>query len=273
MELNLISDFEAAVNCLQNPSLTSQILLIPALSKASQFYSFCKWGALVIAILAAFCGLVASIKFLILKISRIKIIPSSAVNSIKLLSEDDFDSDSDDDVDDDTRSSISSEDDEEEYEERAGFSDGEFTVAGEFGRRFSWSDFAAGRSVVRLWDNLTSGFDIDEDQLDGVVSIWDFSGEKCGAPAVVLSAEKVDNGGVLLGLYDDRVRRGSPETTAEWPWLRRRAAAGVSAGGVEQVYVRDDATGALTVGDLRNVKSPLDTNAVTMYDSFGVRYR
>lgn len=71
-----------------------------------------------IAILALFSGLIAKIKFLILKIFRIKLIP--AVESITLLKEDDFESNYDYvDDDDDTFSSLSS-DEEEEIEELYG---------------------------------------------------------------------------------------------------------------------------------------------------------
>lgn len=268
-ELNLISDFEAGVNCLQNPSLISQFLPLSTFPKTAQIYG----GALIILILAAFSGLIARIKFLIFEIFRIKLIP--AVDSIKLLNDDDFDSDEDDDVaDDETCSSVSSDED-EEYEERESSLEDEYSsAAGGICRRFSWSDFAAGKSVVKLWDNLATAFDWDEDQSDEVVSVWDVPGDKRGAPAVVLSAENVRNGGVSLGLYDNRVRKGSPEMTAEWPSLRRRAVAGVGSDEVGTVYVRDDVTGELTVGDLRNVKSPLEwrrvSGASTWWDVDGV---
>lgn len=101
----------------------------------------------------------------------------------------------------------------------------------------------------------------------------------------MISAEKANNGSVLLGLYDNRVRRGSPEMRAEWPSLRCRAVARMFSGGVGKVYVRDDVKRALTVGDLRNVKSPLerltesggdmwwDAGAVILSGEFGMNYR
>ncbi|XP_059655503.1 uncharacterized protein LOC132302612 [Cornus florida] len=283
-EINMISDFQAGMKCLQNPSFLSGI------GKVAQAHSFWKWGALVFALVAAFTGVINTIKLLIVRFSRIVFI-SSSEPLLQHLNEDGFD---DDFSDIDSVSSVSSDDGEEDEDEStASFEeedqqpgDEDFSVAGsssfcdsrwqncnlKLRRRFSWSDFAAGRSVVKLWDSFGLGLDL-EDCSGSAISVWDlnkdrkvgsFFGGRSQIPAfsvlsssAILSAEVNNSSNVTVGLYDTRVGRQIPTVTAEWRQPHGKAV-GINSGGVEKVYVRDDVTGALTVGDMRNVKTPLE---------------
>uniref|UniRef100_A0A5B6YGY0 Uncharacterized protein n=1 Tax=Davidia involucrata TaxID=16924 RepID=A0A5B6YGY0_DAVIN len=277
-EINMISDFEAGMNCLQNPSLLSRSFSLSGDGKLSQVYSIWKWGALILALVATFSGiLINRIKILLNRFRRLKTLASSE----PLLQQ--FDDDESDFSDDDTCSSASSED--EDYESTSSFEDRQsvdedFCVAGSSlrlrrcrsrGDRFSWSDFATGKSVVKLWDSFGLGLDL-EDSSGSVISIWDLNkdkkissifGGRCqipsismSSPEVILSAEMNNRNNVALGLYDTRVGRQIPAISAEW-WPKRGKIVGINSGGVEKVYVRDEVTGALTIGDMRNVKTPL----------------
>ncbi|XP_027152976.1 uncharacterized protein LOC113753088 [Coffea eugenioides] len=148
----------------------------------------------------------------------------------------------------------------------------------------AWPDFGAGNGVVKLWDSLglSLGFDSFDDysDSDSVVSLWDFDKEKkisdafgglgdspeafvAAVPSrpVVLSAKAGDNSnGVVLGAYDTRMGGQKPALYAEWGRSSSPAkVVGLKSGGVDKVYVRDDVSGALTVGDVRRVKTPLET--------------
>lgn len=148
----------------------------------------------------------------------------------------------------------------------------------------AWADFGAGNSVVKLWDSLglSLGFDSFDDysDSDSVVSLWDLDKEKkisdafgglgdspeafvAAVPSrpVVLSAKAGDNSnGVVLGAYDTRTGGQKPALYAEWGRSSSPAkVVGLKSGGVDKVYVRDDVSGALTVGDVRKVKTPLET--------------
>ncbi|XP_016504007.1 uncharacterized protein LOC107822035 [Nicotiana tabacum] len=247
----MISNFEADVKFLQNPSLISQFFSLSAIEKVPQVYSFCKWGALVLAIVASFSSLIRKGKLLFIYVRKIK---PSAEPLLQYLSEDfDFS----DDEDDDECSSVSSND------EELTPVDEDFSVAGssfyfkEQGQksnlrlrrrrssyeRFPLTEFAAGKSVVKLWDSLTLGLDFN-DSFDRS----DF---------MILSSEVRDGkNGVVLDAYDTRMRRQSPAICAEWG---NGKAVGISGNGVEKVYVRDEVAGVLTVGDMRNVNTAVQT--------------
>ncbi|KAL1531828.1 hypothetical protein AAHA92_31920 [Salvia divinorum] len=269
-EINMLCDFEAGIKCLQNPSTISRLFSFPG---------FWKYGALIFAIFATFSSLVRRIKLIFIRFHTVK--PCLNQN------EDEFDfSDDEDDV-----VSVASSDDEQEGEEDRDQHrvDGDFCVRGSIlsfrsqwqsgqlrqRRRSSgaaWSEFASGKNVVKLWDSLGFNLDLDEDLFDydtnSVVSTWnrhheerssDFSGEIWPAPAVLLTAESNAKGdGVVLGGYDRRMRSGVPALVAEWK-LPAANGGGVSAsGGASKVYVRDDVSGAVAVGDVRNVRMPLE---------------
>ncbi|KAI6686178.1 hypothetical protein NL676_032091 [Syzygium grande] len=64
--INRISDFEAGISSLQDPSFLSQFLSF-SVRTISQAYGFWKWGALVLALVASFGTIVNRIRFLIIK--------------------------------------------------------------------------------------------------------------------------------------------------------------------------------------------------------------
>ncbi|OIT06265.1 PREDICTED: uncharacterized protein LOC109209850 [Nicotiana attenuata] len=247
----MISNFEADVKFLQNPSLISQFFSLSAIEKVPQVYSFCKWGALVLAIVASFSSLIRKSKLLFFYVRKIK---PSTEPLLQYLSENINFSDDDDD---DECSSVSSNDEELTQV------DEDFSVAGSsfyfkeqgqqsnlrLGRRrssYEWfplTEFSAGKSVVKFWDSLTLGLDFNDS-----FNISDFT---------VLSSEVRDaKTGVVLAGYDTRMRRQSPAICAEWGTGK---VLGISGNGVGKVYVRDEVAGVLTVGDLRNVKTPVET--------------
>lgn len=275
----MLSDFEAGMKCLQNPSF---------ISRFSSFPSFWKWGALIFAIFATFGSVIKRIKLILIRLHTVK--PSS--NQTVYVSE--F-------SDDDDVSLASSDDEQEGEEDRPTTSfrgqhrvDDDFCVRGSIlsfktqwqngqlrqrRRRTSggtWSEFASGKSVVKLWDSLGFTLDIDEDLFNydpkNVVSTWDLhheekpsdlSGGAWGVPAavptVLFTAEGNEKGdGLILGGYDTRMRSSVPALYAEWRYPAEKVA-GVSTAGVGKVYVRDDVSGVVTVGDVRNVRRPLES--------------
>ncbi|KZV40285.1 hypothetical protein F511_25061 [Dorcoceras hygrometricum] len=297
-EINMISNFEAGVNCLQNPSLISRFLALPGIEDGFGVYSFWKWGALIFAILATFSGIMRRVKLIFIRLHTI--IPSS--NQIKhiVIREDDDIS---------LASSSDDEEGEEEEERRPTTSfasqhrgDEYFFVkdsrrlrnrrrriGGDDG--FDWSGFTSGKNVVKLWDSLSSSFniglDFDDFDSDEIVSRWDsdhrrdsdgFSGRVSNIPAVVFSSEGNGKGdGVVLRGYDTRVRSRVPDLYAEW--RSSPAAQGASLatsttviGG--KIYVRDGVNGFFTVGDVRNVRMPLensgDSGGETWWDADAV---
>ncbi|KAL6571054.1 hypothetical protein OROGR_000604 [Orobanche gracilis] len=281
-EIDMISDFEAGMKCLQT---------------FPQVYSFWKWGALIFGIFAAFSSIIRRIKLILIRFHTVK--PSSHQNEEMVQFGDDGD-------DDDDEISLASSDDDDHDDERVedenrlmtSFGgqrrfDGDFRVKGtshlfrnlwrngHLRRRIcvgGRSEFASDISVVRLSDSLGLSLDFDEELRGplGVVSTWDcgrglkengFPGGVWNIPdsavvataGLVLSAEgNPKGGGVILGGYDTRMRRCVPALYAEW--ISSDTAAekvdGVDKGDVGKVYVRDD-SGVLTVGDVRNVRRPL----------------
>lgn len=273
-ELNMITDFEV----LQNPSLFSRVFSISGVGEFLQLHSFFKWGALILALLATLTALITAIQ-----LSFIRFVKSldSSVPPIEQ-----FLGDSDSDSDDEVSSSTTASSDDEEYLRSASFknlTDEDFSVAGSKilrrlrscgGKGFSWSDFTSGKSVVKLWDSLGLEFDFDDDSSDeSVVSIWDLNRDQklssfaTSSPAVVFSAASSSNS-VVLSAYDKRVGGRSPVIDAEWLQRRRGKAVDVGLGGVEKVYVRDNVTGEVTVGDLRKIRSPLEDEAESDGDTW-----
>ncbi|XP_061991493.1 uncharacterized protein LOC133709691 [Rosa rugosa] len=282
--VNRISDFE-----LPSPSFQSQAFSISGIEKV---YSVWTWGALILAVIASFGTIITRINFVIIRRLRHK-----TAEPLCLREEDDF-SDIDDDDDEtysvSTSSSVSDEEDEEEEDDRR---DEDFNVSGaDRGRnrnlrlrrgrsfaglnlnRFSWSDFASGKSVVKLWDNLALGLDLDDDSDDEysgtgrTVSVYDMNKQKkinsffagsfqvpaatTSSRSTILTADTNASGRVALGVWDTRVGSRIPAMLAEWgPQIGRIV--GVSSGGVDKVYVKDDVTGAVMVGDVRKVGAPL----------------
>lgn len=310
--INRIGDFEAGITSLQNPTFLSQIFALSGIEKIHQAYSFWKWGALILALVASFTTIVNRIKILIVRIQNHHLIASPPL----LSKQEDYDYDSETDT---SCSSSLSEDEDEDSEQPASSShswrsiDEDFSVRssghhiddrrqnGNFmlrrlpnssiGDLFSWPELTNGKNVVKLWDNLGLGLELNlnYNKSRNVISVFDMNNDQnicsifggkheatavstsSSSPAVLLTSEAN-----VLRVWDTRVGRRIPEILAEWkPKLGKIV--GVNGGGrscIDKVYVRDDVTGSLTVGDLRKVSSPLvnvtETDVDTWWDADAV---
>lgn len=295
-EINMIGDFEAGMKCLQNPSFTSRLLPFPAVDKVPRAYSFWKWGALFFAIFATFSSIIRRIKLVFIRFHTVKPSYNQYEDVIEFSEDDDDDfslASSDDDEDDERETGENTPTTSSRGQHRV---DQDFRVMGS-GFNFrnqsrncglrrrsggggggAWSEFSCGKNVVKLWDSLGLSLDFDEDLFnydsESVVSTWDFDQDEtstdfsgdvwsisAAAPAtVVLTAEGNGRGdGVIFGGYDTRMRRSVPAFYAEWSSAAEKTGGVATTGGVSKVYVRDDASGVVTVGDVRNVRSPLES--------------
>ncbi|KAI5677593.1 hypothetical protein M9H77_08543 [Catharanthus roseus] len=297
-EISMISDFEAGMQCFQSPSLISRFLPFSGIEKVPKVYSFWKWGAVVLAILATFSSIIKRLKLLIINIRRIKPSPETLLQHL------DVDLDLSDDDDDESLEENSSDDDDDDepstsFRYRMSGRHEDFSVKGSFsryrwqnanlklrrrhsngGEGYNLAEFPAGKNVVKLWDSLglSLGFDdsFEDSDSDGVVSLWDFNKEqKIGdifghfpavtvtAPSrsVILSAAKrgEKNNDVILNAYDTRMRGQIPVAFAQWGRDSAASPANLTSGGIEKVYVRDDGKGVVTIGDMRKFKKPLET--------------
>ncbi|KAF5745257.1 hypothetical protein HS088_TW07G00840 [Tripterygium wilfordii] len=290
--INRLSDFEAGMNSLQIPSFLSQIVTFTGIENLLQAYSFWKWGALILALLASFTTLVNRIRILII---RFRFQANQSLPTKPLIEDDDYDSESD--------SSCSSSDDEEDEPAASPSSPRwrpteylDFRVSGSahsiddrwknsdlklrrrrsscsLGDLLSFSELANKKSVVKLWDNLSNlglGLDLNRnsfgDEIDtaglDIASIFGWNSRisavpASSSPAVVVSASTNESKNVELKVWDTRAAFQLPAIIAEWrPTLGKIV--GVYTGGVDKVYVRDDGSGDLTVGDMRKASSPLE---------------
>ncbi|KAG8498423.1 hypothetical protein CXB51_006898 [Gossypium anomalum] len=307
--INRISDFEASISTLNNPSFLSQVYALSGIDKIYQAYHFWKWGALILALLASLSTIINRLKILVIRFRRNHSLPCRP-----LLYDTDFDTDSE-------TSSCSSSDNEVEYEEPSASQnwrqvDEDFRVRGSghfiddqwrnsgstlrkrrssIGDLFSWAEeLTSGKSVVKLWDNLGLGFRLDLDESDNVLNVYDINketkirsifGEKSdfqavsassSSPAVVVSA-----GGdsstrrVAVSAWDTRLDCRQPVILTEWcPEKPMEKISAVNTDGVEKVYIRGDVKGMLTVGDMRKASSPLrnltDSEVETWWDADAV---
>ncbi|XWS34978.1 hypothetical protein CRYUN_Cryun21dG0084200 [Craigia yunnanensis] len=226
--INRISDFETGISSLNNPSFLSQVYALSGIEKIYQTYSFRKWGALILALVASLSTIINKLRILIIRFRRYHSLPSQPLLYVTG-------------SDNDTDSSSSSSDDEREYESPSTSEcwrqvDEDFRVRGSghfiddqsqnsnftlrkrrssIGDLICWAEeLTSGKSVVKLWDNLGLGFSFDLDESDNVLNLMESQ----------KSEEKI---------------------------------AAVNADGVEKVYIKDDVTGKLTVGDMRKMSSPL----------------
>ncbi|PIN22538.1 hypothetical protein CDL12_04731 [Handroanthus impetiginosus] len=294
-EINMISDFAAGVKCLQNPSLISRFLPIPGVEKVPQVYSFWKWGALIFAIFATFSSIIKRIKLIFIHFHSVKPSSHKTEEIVEFNEDDDISLASSDDEQDEgenraTTSFRSQHRADEDFRVKGSrlcfknqWQNGHLRQRRRRGNGGAWSELTSGKNVVKLWDSLRLSLDFDEDLFNydskNVVSTWEFdqfqkssefSGDvwniPVGAPmssaTLVLTAEGNEKGdGVILGGYDTRISHRVPALCAEWssPAEKVAAVSTVSSGGVGKVYVRDDVSGIVTVGDVRNVRRPLET--------------
>lgn len=287
-EMNMISNFEAGVNCLQNPSLISRFFQFPG----QQVFIFWKWGALMFAIFATFSSIIRRVKLVLIRFHILKStlhhkeerVEYREDDEISLASSSDDEQGEEDDDDDDVPPKTSSRGQHARVEEDFRIKNSRLCFKsqwqnGQLRRQSSsssWSEFTSGKNVVKLWDSLGFNLDFDEDLFNfdpqSVVTTWesdqswketDLSGALWNipgaAPAVFLSAEGNTKGdSVILSGYDSRMRRGFPALYAEWKSPAAEKVAGISTGGVGKVYVRDEAGGVVTLGDVRNVRTALE---------------
>lgn len=236
----MISNFEADVKYLQNPSLISQFYSLSNIENVPEVYSFWKWGALFFAIFVTFTSLFGRFKFTFIYLRRIEHSPEPILQYYR----EDFDFSDDDD---DECSSVSSND--EEIITPTG--DRDYSVEGQKSnlklrrRRSSYelfpvAEFVAGKNVVKLWD------------LNNEENMSEF--RTVPSPVVVFWSElRDDKSGVVLAAYDARMRRQSPVICADWG-----TGEVVGIGGVEKVYVRDEVAGVEKIGDMRKTKTPVE---------------
>lgn len=235
--INRLSNFDAGH---VSPSLISAV-------GALQAQSLLKWSAFIIALVASLGTIITRIRVIILRLQcHYCKTPDSSSSSEPLLNGDDFSDCSDDENDDEIEideddavswSSISEEGDREEdfHVRGSGFyAEGQNCNLGIRQRRaFSWSDFSSGKSVVKLWDSFGLAYEDEEEDDDDL-----------GA----------STGRVGLGAWDTRVGDKIPAILAEWgPQFGK-----IVGGGFDErkVYVRDDVSGHVAVGDLRRFDSP-----------------
>lgn len=284
--INRISDFESGISSIQSQSLLS----LSGIVTASMAYSFWKWGALILAILASFTAIIKRIKILIIKFQNDA--PSFQEPLLRALD------DGDESLEDASSLSSSSSDyyDEDEEEEEE-VEDGEliegspveerqrtyeiFRVKGTgsdflespwqsrnssgLRRRGSignhFSEFASGKSVVKLWDNLGFGLGLKLDG-DDLIS-WNHPNRARNtnpspssssmSPSLILEKASA----VSLGFWDARAASRRPAILAEWgPQIGKSDTVGRV--GVGKVFLRSGGELA-AVGDLRKVSAPLDT--------------
>ncbi|XP_022725008.1 uncharacterized protein LOC111281548 [Durio zibethinus] len=303
--IHRISDFEGGINTLNNPSFLSQVYALSGIEKIYEAYSFLKWGALILALVASLSTIINGLKILIIRFRQHHSLPAQP-----LLHDTDFDTDTD--------SSCSSSDDEPEYEEPSNSQnwrqvDEDFRVRGSahfiddqwqnrnftprtrlssIGDLFAWAEeLTSGKNVVKLWDNLGLGFGLNLDGRDNVLNVYDFNKETkltsifggksifqavsapSSSPAVVVSA-CADSSSRLVAVsaWDTRLHCQLPAILAEWrPKTSVEKIAAVNADGVEKVYIRGDVTGKLTLGDMRKLSSPLTESDVdTWWDADAV---
>ncbi|GMJ13134.1 hypothetical protein like AT1G68440 [Hibiscus trionum] len=278
--INRISDFEASISSLNNPSFLSQVYALSGIHKIYKAYDFWKWGALILALLASLSTIINRLKILIIRFRRTHYLPNQP-----LLYGTDFDTDTDSD-------SCSSSDDEGEYDEPSDSQnwrqvDEDFRVRGSghfidhqwrnarftlrkrrssIGDLFSWAEeLTSAKSVVKLWDNLGLGFRLNLDESDNVLNVYDVNKEtKIGSifggksEFQAVSAPSLSSPAVLVSAT------GGSSTG-------RRS---VNADGVEKVYIRGDVKGKLTVGDMRKPSSTLrnvtDSDVDTWWDADAV---
>ncbi|KAL0701179.1 hypothetical protein Bca4012_057301 [Brassica carinata] len=284
--INRIRDFEVGINSINDPSFLSRSVAVSGIGKLHQAYGFWKWGALIIAFLAYFTNFITRLKTLVVRLRKIDV----SISSPTLF--DDYDSDSDI-----SCSSSASSDDEDEDEDREedeedvdsvynrGWVNGGFRVRGSdyynsndqgqngnfacfngsFRDLFSWPDLGGigSSGVVKLWDHL----DIDggdEDGDGGENAVASFL-RNCGSSSAAspssffLTAERKGSDGVKVEARDPRAGFRMPALLAEWkqPGRFLGDVIGVDVGGVEKIYVRDDVSGKIAVGDLRRFNGAL----------------
>ncbi|XP_012458281.1 uncharacterized protein LOC105779077 [Gossypium raimondii] len=272
--INRIIDFESDINSLNNPSFISQVYSLFGIEEIYEAYNLWDWGALILVLVASLSTIINTLKILIIRSRRRHSLPSQP-----LLDDTDFDTDTD--------SSCVSSDDELEYEEPS--TSHEWQQVDENFRVRGSGD--GGNSVVKLWDNLGIGFRLDLDDSHNVLNMYDANKEtkltsifgrdsvihavstSSSSTAIVVSAGADSlSSRVAVSAWDRRLHSSSPVILSEWrPKRSIEKITTVNTKGMEQVYIKGDVVGKLTVGDMRKVSSSLmSSNVETWWDADAV---
>lgn len=295
--INRVSEFKASLNSLSSPSFISRVLpKIFQLGDLSESIQLWKLGALLLALVCTFTHVIRKIKIFIFNHPKNKIDASSSLSDSFLSDFSDIDSEYDnDDEDHEVCSSSYSSDDEETTlpsSDNLTMRFDDFRVAGgssHYGEKhglqnresklrrrrsivdiLSLSELVNCKSVVKLWDGL--GLRVGLNEIDcGIDSLFASTpAVPSSSSSLVVSAKSECIDGTFgFTAWDTRMSRENPAIHAEWkPERRSEAAAMIGTnsvgGGVGKVYIRDEVSRDLTVGDLRRVDYPLGN--VTEYD-------
>ncbi|KAG7032072.1 hypothetical protein SDJN02_06115, partial [Cucurbita argyrosperma subsp. argyrosperma] len=139
------------------------------------------------------------------------------------------------------------------------------------GNHFSWDDVSGGGSVVKLWDNLRFEFDrhhsdtneirvydvIKEQQIGSILAGESQIASSLTSTLLLSAATNVSSSTASVNLWDTRVGSKIPALIAEWKPVAGKIL-GVKFAGVEKVYIREEDAGKIRVGDVRNMKSPIE---------------
>ncbi|XP_030515095.1 uncharacterized protein LOC115728830 [Rhodamnia argentea] len=292
--MNRLSDFEAGISSLQDPSFLSQFLSF-SVRTIAQAYSFWKWGALILALVASFGTIINRIRFLVIKYQN-DLVSASPAQSQRFLRSCIDRSEEDDACSSSSCSASSSEMEEDEIEliEDPSRNHEVFVVKGSTSaqrdgvssnvrrRRSFFCDHLSGfcdrTNVVKLWNiGLEIGLDPEGESpssFGDAISITDlntgqrlssFSSATSGIPAIsaaplqsqaaILSSGVGSSGNMALRVWDTRTGPRAPSIIAEWAPRSPANIERVNCGGPEKLFL--EAGGELMLGDMRNVSSPL----------------
>ncbi|CAN8313281.1 unnamed protein product [Cochlearia groenlandica] len=276
--INLISDFDVVIN---DPSLLSRPFAFSG--KLHEAYSFWKLSVLLLlAIFASFTSFATRLKSFVVCLTSVDHVPLPSTALAY-----DYESDSDSSCS--SASSSEDENDEEELdqddedlrvkrfgyyndnEEEKGINGNIPWIRRSFGDLLSWPDlggFGSSGGVVKLWDSLDLNGENGHQKTmasifgdgGGVISSW-------LSPAVVLAAEeKKVSDAVEVSAWDARAGFGMPALLAEWtqPGRLLGKIVTVNGGDVDKIYVGDNVTGEITMGDMRMVNGSVTESSVKM---------
>lgn len=284
--LNRITELGAHLGSLPNPNFLSRIF-------TSFFPSqhFWKWGALIIALLATFTGIINRVKVFIIICRRRTKTTSISEPLYRSLHCRDSGGLVSKNLKSPPLSSSESEDENERGWERNNDSNFRVKVSSRFsceldggchsrlrrrhcnggsnGDLFPWPCFGLDRSVVRQWGDVISNSEFEE--LSGsMISLYDDNeeaeicsifneGGSLKAVAVsprrmVVAASEGVSANVSLKLWDTRGRSRTPVVAVEWDSPSRNIV-DVYYEDVENVYLRDNGAAGIMVGDVRKASS------------------
>ncbi|MBA0572387.1 hypothetical protein Golob_002731 [Gossypium lobatum] len=303
--INRIIDFESDINSLNNSSFISQVYSLFGIEEIYEAYNLWDWGALILVLVASLSTIIDTLKILIIRSRRRHSLPSQP-----LLDDTDFDTDtdsscasSDDELEyEEPSTSHEWQQVDENFRVRGSgylidlqLKSRDFTLQkklSSIGGLFSSAEeVTGGNSVVKLWDNLGIGFRLDLDDSHNVLNMYDANKEtkltsifgrdsvihavsiSSSSTAIVVSAGADSlSSRVAVSEWDRRLHSSSPVILSEWrPKRSIEKITTINTKGMEQVYIKGDVVGKLTVGDLRKVSSSLmNSNVETWWDADAV---